>query len=145
LNYFSKIKRLISFKFKKKIFLKRFKNSLNINFFFEKYKSDKGNSKHGFSKFYEKHFQILRKKKLNILEIGAAKGSSAASFYQYFIKSSIYSLDNHIEDFNFSGKNLYPVLLDINDNEDINNFYTFLKNKKSYFFKTQRVFCYRGL
>ena len=51
---------------------------------------------HGYSNFYEKHLNIFKNHKINILEIGSFSGASAASFVKYFPQSKIYCLDTII-------------------------------------------------
>lgn len=91
------------FRRSKRDFLSKiYSNSLNklalIN------KTDKGNQ-HQYTQHYEKHFYPLRKKKLNILEIGvggydnpAAGGNSLRMWKYYFPHSMIYSIDIHEKD-----------------------------------------------
>lgn len=129
MNFFSKVKRLFLFKFKKKKFLKRKEKNVNLNGYFVKFKTDKSSFHHSFSKYYEKQFFSYKNKKINILEIGSAKGASAASFYQYFKKANIYCLDNHIENFEYYGENLFPILFDIESRVDLKNFQSLIKLK----------------
>ncbi|VEP12705.1 conserved hypothetical protein [Hyella patelloides LEGE 07179] len=65
------------------------------------YKTDKWN-KHWYAQHYQKHFEPLRKKKLNILEIGIGGyanpnkgGASLRMWRTYFPKSTIYGIDIH--------------------------------------------------
>ena len=62
-------------------------------------KTDKGKH-HWYTRQYKKHFQVLRKKRLKILEIGvggyddpASGGNSLRMWKHYFPKSKIYAID----------------------------------------------------
>ncbi len=63
----------------------------DLNKLFKKYKSDK--FEHGYSNVYEKFFFDLKNKKLTILEIGVADGSSIKAWSDYFKKSTIVGFD----------------------------------------------------
>ena len=58
---------------------------------FKKYKCDK--FEHGYSNVYENFFLKLKNKKLKILEIGVADGSSIKAWSDYFKKSTIIGID----------------------------------------------------
>ena len=58
---------------------------------FIKHKSDK--SSHQYYKVYEKYLDKLKKKKLNILEIGVSDGSSMKAWSEYFTNSKIIGID----------------------------------------------------
>jgi hypothetical protein len=48
---------------------------------------------HWYTKYYQKHFRHLRKKRLNVLEIGVLKGESLRMWKRYFPKSQIFGID----------------------------------------------------
>lgn len=50
---------------------------------------------HNYTDFYEKYFEPLRNKKLNLLEIGVDYGFSIKMWYEYFINAQIYGVDKH--------------------------------------------------
>ena len=54
---------------------------------------------YGFLDIYEKYFEKLRNKKLNILEIGVDKGDSLRLWKEYFINSKICGIDIDKKDF----------------------------------------------
>lgn len=65
------------------------------------YKTDKWNQ-HWYAQHYQKHFESLRKKRLNLLEIGIGGydnpnkgGESLRMWRAYFPKSTIYGIDIH--------------------------------------------------
>ena len=121
--------------FKKKINLDEYSKKKadlyqkDLNYLFEHFNSDKGNkfydqyvqpikknSKikidgHGYSKFYEDYFKIIKNKKLNILEIGSFYGNASAALFFYFQKANIFSAD------------IFPDLFSYSS-ERIKNFYT---------------------
>ena len=49
----------------------------------------------GYDKVYSKYFKSLRKKKLNILEIGINEGYGIYAWQNYFSNSIIYGIDNN--------------------------------------------------
>ena len=57
----------------------------------KKYPTNKND--YGFLDIYEKYFEPLREKKLNILEIGVDKGDSLRLWKEYFFNSKIWGLD----------------------------------------------------
>ena len=121
--------------FKKKINLDEYSKKKadlyqkDLNYLFEHFNSDKGNkfydqyvqpikknSKiiidgHDYSKFYEDYFNIIKNKKLNILEIGSFYGNASAALFFYFQKANIFSADIFPDLFRYSS-------------ERIKNFYT---------------------
>jgi predicted O-methyltransferase YrrM len=84
---------------------KQFENNKNLSLdeLFIFFNSDKGSKVewggkiikgHNYSNLYEKYLTKFKEKKdLKILEIGALKGASAASFSNYFKQAEIYCLD----------------------------------------------------
>ena len=111
--------------------------SKNLNFLFQYFNSDKGNkfinqyarySKrdnklirgHKYSEFYEKFFKNIKKKKLNIFEIGSFKGNATASFFFYFKNSIIHSADIYPDLFCYSSKRIKNFRLDNGSSEDLN-------------------------
>ena len=93
----------------------------NLNKLFRYFNSDKAKfyekfnfieRTHNYGKFYEKHFKKLKNKKLNILEIGSYRGSSSASFFNYFKNSKIYCVDRNHKNFLFYSKRIKLIKLD---------------------------------
>ncbi len=62
-----------------------------------KYPTSKG--KHGFLEIYERYFEKLKYKKLNILEIGVENGDSLRIWSNYFVNSKICGIDIIKRDF----------------------------------------------
>ena len=107
----SKFYKEIIFKLKKKINLdKQILEITSLNELFNYFGTDKGtevtnqyqktSSKtdqkligHGYAQFYEKHLNIYKNDKINILEIGTWKGASVAAFYHYFKNAIIFCIE----------------------------------------------------
>ena len=82
---------------------------------------------HNYTPTYEKYFEKIKDKNLNILEIGVAGGHSIASWYKYFVNSKIYGID--IREPNtvlYEGKRFEYHKIDCTDITQVNYF----KNKK---------------
>ena len=133
LNPFRKFKRYLIYKIRSKKnidnLIKDFKY-LNIDEVFRYFGTDKATKwkeekeiGHGYSKFYEKHLNIFKNKKINILEIGSYAGASAASFVKYFPLSTVYCLDINLTNFRFSSKKMKVFGLDISNKRMIKQFY----------------------
>ena len=60
---------------------------------FDDAKSDKGTRKHYYNTVYEQHFESLRYKEINFLEIGILRGSSVVAHLDYFPNAKIYAID----------------------------------------------------
>ena len=95
MNFFSLFKRKIIYLLKNKIDIDKdkFGKKTTLDYLFKKYETDKSNIGHGFTKYYTNHLNRLKKKRINFLEIGSARGGSAAAFVHYFDKSNIFCLD----------------------------------------------------
>jgi len=82
----------------------------SLNYLFDHFNSDKGNffenqythpskrtkkkiQAHGYGNFYEKYFDKIKNKNLNILEIGSFYGNASASLFFYFKNSFLYAAD----------------------------------------------------
>lgn len=59
----------------------------------KKYKTDKCLRHNYIQNFYEKIFNPLRNKKLNLLEIGIKNGASLRTWKEFFINAEIYGID----------------------------------------------------
>ena len=132
MNPFRQLKRYLIFRLKKKvnIDLNTNLNSSKIDELFKYFGSDKATTcqkdkeiSHGYSEFYEKHLNIFKNKKINILEIGSFAGASAASFVKYFPLSTVYCLDINLTNFKFISKNMKIFGLDVSKKRMIRKFY----------------------
>ena len=132
MNFFSLYKRNFLYKIKKKINIDLedgFENQ-SLEDIFVHYGTDKANflkeknSKgHGYTKYYEKYFSKIRKKDINLLEIGSYSGASAASFVKYFPNANVFCLDINISNFKFFSKKISVFGIDISNNRMVSNFY----------------------
>ena len=95
MNFFSLFKRNIIYLLKNKINIDKdkFGKKTTLDYLFKKYETDKSNASHGFTKYYTNHLNRLKNKRINFLEIGSARGGSAAAFVHYFDKSNVFCLD----------------------------------------------------
>jgi len=127
LNFLSLFKRYLIYKLKKKINVdKDDLSSMSLDQLFHHYGSDKAeifklNKKkgHGYSKFYLKHLQKLKKNQLNILEIGSYSGASAAAFSKYLPNSQIFCLDINVSKFRYSSEKIKAYGVDINNKSKV--------------------------
>lgn len=76
---------------------------MSLKELFKKYKSDK--YYHNYHEIYEPFLKHLRKKKLNILEIGVSDGASIKAWSNYFKNSKIIGID--IKKINIKKKKLF--------------------------------------
>ena len=127
MNFFSLFKRNLIYKFKNKISIDTDNfNGKNLDELFNFYGSDKANTfslknekGHGFSKFYIHHFESLKNKKLNILEIGSYAGASAAAFAKYLPNSNIFCFDINISNFKYSSKKIQVFGLNVREKKKV--------------------------
>ena len=135
MNFFSLFKRRFLYRIKKKFNIDSDNiNNNSLDKLFHHYGSDKANifkkeqrNGHGFSQFYEQHFEHLKDKEIKILEIGSFSGASAAAFAKYFTKSEIYCFDINISNFIYSSKKIKVFCLDINNKKSLKNIFEILK------------------
>ena len=117
----------------------------NLNCLFEYFNSDKGNkfinqytrfSKknnklikgHKYAVYYEMFIKKIKKKKLNILELGSFKGNATASFFFYFKNSFIYSIDLYPDLFIYKSKRIKNFKVDNSSEKELLS----LSKKKKY-------------
>lgn len=60
---------------------------------FKKYNCDKSTNHHNYVLEYEKHLKPLRRRKINILEVGIFNGTSMSAFHDYLPNAKIYGVD----------------------------------------------------
>ena len=104
----------------------------DLNYLFDYFNSDKGNffenqyaqpskrkkekiQAHGYGNFYEKYFEKIRDKKLNILEIGSFYGNASASLFFYFRNSFLYAADIFPDLFRYESKRISNFFVDSSD------------------------------
>ena len=140
------------FRFKKKINLdKQILEIVSLNELFNYFGTDKGTEVinqyqktsnkpdqkligHGYAQFYEKHLNIYKNDKINILEIGTWKGASVAAFYHYFKNAMIFCIDKHFK-FQFESSRVHFFNCDTENFVDIENLEKYFTKKKSDFFE----------
>ena len=135
LNFLSLFKRNLIYRFKSKINIDHHTdvNDESLESLCSYYNSDKAtyhhynnaNEKeksHGYTKFYEKHLNSIKNNKINILEIGSYKGSSAAAFAKYFSNAQIFCLDINLRNFKYSSKRIHAFGLDVSSQNMTNKF-----------------------
>ena len=131
---------------------------------FEFFNSDKGNqfenqyahpSKrtslkikgHGYSNFYQKYFENLKSKNLNILEIGSFHGNALAALYFYFKKSKFFAADIYPDLFRYRSNRIKNFYVNSSDENSIqkniidkfsNNFDIIIEDA-GHFFKDQII------
>ncbi len=108
MNFFSLFKRNLIFKLKNKTNIDndKFSKNTSLDKLFKYYDTDKSSTKHGFAKFYKKHFDDFLDKKINFLEIGSATGASASSFIKYFKNSLAFCIDINLTLVKFTSKKI---------------------------------------
>ena len=84
---------------------------------------------HGYSKFYEKHFEIFTEKKFNLLEIGTWQGSSCAAFAKYFKNAEIFGIDRNFK-FKYKSKKIKFIHCDLRSKNDLDKLEKEIKDKK---------------
>ena len=131
LFYMQKTIDVDSFALKKNHFFKK-----DLNFLFEYFNSDKGesyinqytqpykrkNSKitaHGYAKFYEDLFKPIQDKPLKILELGSFYGNASAALFFYFRNSLIHSADINPDMYKYKGSRLKNFFVDSSSRESI--------------------------
>ena len=131
MNFLSLYKRQFLYFLKKNINidLERSPKNLSLENLFTKYGSDKAsfwtekNNGHGYTKFYLKHLEKLKYKKLNILEIGSFAGASAAAFSKFFPNAKIFCLDIHISKFIYNSEKIKVFGLDATKEKSVKKFF----------------------
>ena len=102
---------------------------LNLDKLFSVFNCDKGsywvfNKKkkisHNYSIFYEKYFRKLRKKKLNILEVGSHEGKGIASFFFYFPKSIFIGANINPFQMKYKSNRISEIFVDVSSVKILN-------------------------
>ena len=132
MNFFSLFKRNIIYLLKNKINIDKdkFGKKTTLDYLFKKYETDKSNASHGFTKYYTNHLNKLKNRRLNFLEIGSAKGGSAAAFVHYFDKSNVFCLDVNLTLVKYKSDKINFFGLDSSNSKML---YKFLKNVEEKF------------
>ena len=120
-NFFYK-KNLDTISIKKK---ELFNKDLSFLFkYFDSYKLQEG-----YTDFYHENLKGLKGKKLDILEIGVARGDGIASFYFYFPYSNLIGVDNNPFKTRYKSKRIRNMYVDISSRQILKNLTNHLNQK----------------
>ena len=120
-NFFYK-KDLDTISIKKK---ELFNKDLSFLFkYFDSYKLQEG-----YTDFYHENLKGLKDKKLDILEIGVARGDGIASFYFYFPYSNLIGADNNPFKTRYKSKRIRNMYVDISSKQILKNLTNHLNQK----------------
>ena len=84
---------------------------------------------HFYAEFFHKNFGQIKNKKLDILEIGLAKGAGIASFYFYFPFSNLIGVDNNPFKTRYKSKRIRNMYVDISSRQILKNLTNHLNQK----------------
>ena len=74
---------------------------------------------HGYSNFYQKYFENLKSKNLNILEIGSFHGNASAAMFFYFKKSKFFAGDIFPDLFRYRSNRIENFYVNSSDENSI--------------------------
>ena len=83
----------------------------------------------GYAYFYHENLKELKGKKLDILEIGVARGDGIASFYFYFPYSNLIGVDNNPFKIRYKSKRIRNMYVDISSRQILKNLTNHLNQK----------------
>ena len=140
MNFFSLFKRKLIYSLRKKINIDidNFEEK-SLDALFHHYGSDKANvfkinnsTGHGFSKFYDKYFNQIKNKNINILEIGSYAGASAAAFVKFLPNTKVYCFDINISNYKYASKNIEVYGIDVNNEKKVEKLLNKIFLKKNF-------------
>ena len=99
----------------------------DLNFLFTHFNSLKID--HDYVNFYTKELAYLKEKKIDILEIGTAKGDGLASFYYYFPNSNLIGLDNNPFRLRYKSNRIRNIFVDVSSRQILKNLTNHLDQK----------------
>ena len=99
----------------------------DLNFLFEYFNSFR--QEHNYADLYQENLGELRNKKLDIFEIGLAKGDGLASFYFYFPQSNLVGVDNNPFRMRYKSKRIRNIYVDISSSKVLKNLTNHLNQK----------------
>ena len=120
-NFFYK-KNLDKVLIKKKEFFNK-----DLNFLFENFNSLKKYV--GYADIFHENFRELRNKKLDILEIGAARGDGIASFYFYFRNANFIGIDNNPFRIRYKSNRIRSIYVETSSKKILQNLTNYLNQK----------------
>ncbi len=99
----------------------------DLVFLFEHFNSLK--KQHDYADFFQENLEKLRNNKLDILEIGIAKGDGLASLYYYFPYSNFIGVDNNPYRIRYKSKRIRNIYVDISSKKILQNLTNHLNQK----------------
>jgi len=99
----------------------------DLSFLFKYFDSYK--LQEGYTDFYHENLKGLKGKKLDILEIGVARGDGIASFYFYFPYSNLIGVDNNPFKTRYKSKRIRNMYVDISSRQILKNLTNHLNQK----------------
>ena len=99
----------------------------DLDFLFQYFNSFK--QQHDYADFFQENLEGLKDKKLDILEIGTAKGDGIASFYFYFSYSNFIGVDNNPFRIRYKSKRIRNIYVDISSRKILKNLTNHLNQK----------------
>ena len=147
-NYFTFLRKIFGtlFKFSRKSFSHIFSSKivnldkinkkklskLKLDELFINFNCDKGSycfydgvkiNTHKYSVFYEKYLNKIKKKKLNILELGSHEGRGIASFYYFFPNANFFGANINPFQMKYSSKRINELYVDVSSKKILSNIY----------------------
>ena len=98
-----------------------------LDFLFEYFNSYK--QEHHYADFFHKNFEQIKNKRVDILEIGLAKGDGIASFFFYFPFANFIGLDNNPFRVRYKSKRIRNIYVDISSKRVLENLTNHLNQK----------------
>ena len=83
----------------------------------------------GYTDFYHENLKDLKDRKLDILEVGVARGDGIASFYFYFPYSNLIGADNNPFKVRYKSKRIRNIYVDISSKQILKNLTNHLNQK----------------
>ena len=99
----------------------------DLYYLFEHFKSLR--QEHGYEEAFQENLKEIRKRNIDILEIGSAKGDGLASFYFYFPNSSLIGIDNNPFRIGYKSKRIRNIYSDISSRKIMKNLTNHLNKK----------------
>ena len=99
----------------------------DLSFLFKYFNSYK--QSHDYTDFYHENLKELKDKKIDVLEIGTAKGDGIASFYFYFPYSNLIGVDNNPFRTRYKSKRIRNIYADISSKQILKNLTNHLNQK----------------
>jgi len=84
---------------------------------------------HSYENFFHENLEDFKKKNIDILEIGSAKGDGIASFFFYFPLANLVAADNNPFRFRYKSKRTRNIYVDISSKKILRNLSNHLNKK----------------